>query len=161
MSSTTLVEAIRPQARLGFLAGVLCCVTAVCQAAPNPQDGSSNAVLAKLVWENGPHRVRLTGEYLDSAVETQVLTGLGPAFTFGPNPVWTVDALNARDTTERMRASLDWTYDGSSDDAIEYAFLSAYWQDAEDWQFALEERTTLTATPAPDRERCALDSHRG
>lgn len=39
MSSTTLVEAIRPQARLGFLAGVLCCVTAVCQAAPNPQDG--------------------------------------------------------------------------------------------------------------------------
>jgi len=123
------------------------------RTAPNPQDGRSDAVLAKLVWDNGPHRVRLTGEYLDSAVETQVLTGLGPAFTFGPNPVWTVDALNARDTTERLRASLDWAYEGSSDDAIEYAFLSAYWQDAEDRQFALEERTTLTATPAPDRER--------
>lgn len=123
------------------------------RTAPNPQDGRSDAVLAKLVWDNGPHRIRLTGEYLDSAVETEVLTGLGPAFTFGPNPVWIVDALNARDTTERLRASLDWTYDGSPEDAIQYAFLSAYWQDAEDRQFAFEERTTLTATPAPDRER--------
>ncbi len=123
------------------------------RTAPNPQDGRSDAVLAKLVWDNGPYRIRLTGEHLDSAVETQVLTGIGPAFTFGPNPVWTVDALNARDTTERLRASLDWTYDGSPEDAIEYAFLSAYLQDAEDRQFALEERTTLTATPAPDRER--------
>lgn len=127
--------------------------TGPARTAPNPQDGASNAVLAKLVWDNGPHRVRLTGEWLDTAVETEVLTGLGPAFTFGPRPVWTVDGLNARDTTERMRASADWTYDGSPDDAIEYAFLSAFWQDAEDRQFAFEERTTLTATPAPDRER--------
>ena len=120
---------------------------------PNPQDGSSDAVLAKLVWDNGPHRIRLTGEWLESAVETEVLTGLGPAFTFGPRPVWNVDALNARDTAERKRASLDWTYDGNPGDVIEYAFLSAYWQDAEDRQFAFEERTTSTATPAPDRER--------
>jgi hemoglobin/transferrin/lactoferrin receptor protein len=123
------------------------------RTAPNPQDGESNAVLAKLVWDQGAHRIRLTGEWLESAVETEVLTGLGPAFTFGPRPVWNVDALNARDTTGRARASLDWTYDGSSGDAIEYAFLSAYWQDAEDRQFAFEERTSLTATPAPDRER--------
>jgi len=120
---------------------------------PNPQDGRSDAVLAKLVWDNGPHRIRLTGEWLESAVETEVLTGLGPAFTFGPRPVWNVDALNARDTAARKRASLDWTFDGSPEDAIEYAFLSAFWQDAEDRQFAFEERTTLTATPAPDRER--------
>lgn len=123
------------------------------RTAPNPQDGRSNAVLAKLVWDNGPHRVRLTGEWLDAAVETEVLTGLGPAFLFGPAPVWIVDALNARDTNERVRASLDWTYDGSPDDAIEYAFLSAYWQDAEDRQFAFEERTPLGFAPAPDRER--------
>ncbi len=127
--------------------------TGPARTAPNPQDGRSDAVLAKLVWDNGPHRIRLTGEWLDSAVETEVLTGLGPAFTFGPRPVWNVDALNARDTTERKRASLDWTYDGTSGDAIEYAFLSAFWQDAADRQFAFEERTTLTATPAPDRER--------
>ena len=123
------------------------------RTAPNPQDGTSDAVLGKLVWERGAHRIRLTGEWLESAVETEVLTGLGPAFTFGPRPVWTVDALNARDTTARARASLDWTYDGNPGDAIEYAFLSAYWQDAEDRQFAFEERTSLTATPAPDRER--------
>ena len=123
------------------------------RTAPNPQDGRSDAVLAKLVWDNGPHRIRLTGEYLDSAVETEVLTGVGPAFTFGPRPVWTVDALNARDTNSRVRASVDWTYDGTPEDAIEYAFLSAFWQDAEDRQFAFEERTTLAATPAPDRER--------
>ncbi|MEQ5789103.1 TonB-dependent hemoglobin/transferrin/lactoferrin family receptor [Erythrobacter sp. NFXS35] len=123
------------------------------RTAPNPQDGRSDAVLAKLVWDNGPHRVRLTGEWLDSAVETEVLTGLGPAFLFGPAPVWTVDALNARDTNERVRASLDWTYDGSPDDLIEYAFLSAFWQDNEDRQFAFEERTQLGFIPAPDRER--------
>jgi hemoglobin/transferrin/lactoferrin receptor protein len=123
------------------------------RTAPNPQDGRSDAVLAKLVWDNGPHRVRLTGEWLDSAVETEVLTGLGPAFTFGPNPVWIVDGLNARDTTERKRASLDWTYEGAAGDAIQHAFLAAYWQDAADRQFAFEERTSLTAAPAPDRER--------
>jgi len=127
--------------------------TGPARTAPNPQDGESNAVLAKLVWDKGPHRIRLTGEWLESAVETEVLTGLGPAFTFGPRPVWIVDALNARDTTARTRASLDWTYNGNSGDVIEYAFLSAYWQDAEDRQFALEERTSLTAIPAPDRER--------
>lgn len=123
------------------------------RTAPNPQDGTSDAVLAKLVWDNGPHRVRLTGEWLDAAVETEVLSGLGPAFTFGPFPVWIVDALNARDTNQRRRASLDWTYDGAPGEAIEYAFVSAYWQETEDRQFAFEERTPLTATPAPDRER--------
>ncbi len=127
--------------------------TGPARTAPNPQDGHSDAVLAKLVWDNGPHRIRLTGEWLGSAVETEVLSGLGPAYTFGPAPVWTVDALNARDTNQRKRASLDWTYEGAPDDAIEHAFLSAYWQDAEDRQFAFEERTSLTATPAPDRER--------
>jgi hemoglobin/transferrin/lactoferrin receptor protein len=123
------------------------------RTAPNPQNGTSDAVLAKLVWDNGPHRIRLTGEWMEAAVATEVLTGLGPAFTFGPAPVWNVDALNARDTTARKRASADWTFDGTSADAIEYAFLSAYWQDAGDRQFALEERTSLTAVPAPDRER--------
>jgi len=120
---------------------------------PNPQIGRSDAVLAKLVWNSGAHRIRLTGEYLDTEVRTEVLTALGPTFLFGPAPVWNVDRLNARDTNERARASLDWTYDGDADNAIEYAFLSAYWQDAEDRQFAFEERTPLSFIPAPDRER--------
>ncbi len=123
------------------------------RTAPNPQDAQSNAMLAKLVWDNGPHRIRLTGEWLDTVVRTEVLSGLGPALQFGPTPLWTVDALNARDRTSRTRASVDWTYDGSPGEVIEYAFLSAYWQDAGDRQFALEERSPLTPAPAPDRER--------
>jgi hemoglobin/transferrin/lactoferrin receptor protein len=126
--------------------------TGPARTAPNPQDGSSDAVLGKLVWNSGPHRVRLTGEWFETVVETQVLSGLGPVFTFGPNPVWTVDALNARDSRKRKRASLDWSYDGSAGQVIESAFVSAYWQDAAERQFAFEERTSLTATPAPDRE---------
>jgi hemoglobin/transferrin/lactoferrin receptor protein len=110
-------------------------------------------VLAKLVWDNGPHRIRLTGEYLDTAIESEVLTAIGPTFLFGPSPVWNTDSVNARDTNERVRASLDYTYEGTPDDLIEYAFASAYWQDNEDRQFAREERTPLSFIPAPDRER--------
>lgn len=123
------------------------------RTAPNPQDGTSNAVLGKLVWDNGPHRIRLTGEYLDTAVASNVLTGLGPVRLFGPAPVWNVDALTARDTISRVRGSVDWTFEGQKGEAIEYAFLAADWQQGEDEQFAFEERTPLGTTPAPDRER--------
>ncbi|EAQ29101.1 TonB-dependent receptor [Erythrobacter sp. NAP1] len=120
---------------------------------PNPQDGESNAVLGKLVWDNGDHRLRLTGEWLETEVFTNALTGLGPAFLFGPAPVWTVDRLEAEDTTSRARVSADWTYEGEADDLIEYAFLAAYYQDAEDRQFTEEDRTALGFIPAPDRTR--------
>lgn len=123
------------------------------RTAPNPQDGASDAVLGKLVWNRGAHRLRLTGEFLNTVVETEVLSGLGPAFLFGPAPVWTVDRLDARDSNRRLRASLDWTYEGAAGDAVEYAHIAAFWQDARDRQFAIEERTPLGRTPAPDRER--------
>jgi hemoglobin/transferrin/lactoferrin receptor protein len=123
------------------------------RTAPNPQDGSSDALLAKLVWDNGVHRLRFTGEYLDTAVNTELLQAVGPQRLFGPVPVWNVDSLTARDTVRRKRASLDWTYGGSSDDLIEYAFVSAYWQEADNRQFADERRTQLGFVPAPDRTR--------
>src|SRR5690606_3488603 len=44
---------------------------------PNPQDGRSDALLGKLVWNAGSHRLRLTGEYLQREVHTRVLTGEG------------------------------------------------------------------------------------
>ncbi len=118
---------------------------------PNPQDGESDALLGKLVWNRDGHRVRLTGEYLQRSVHTDVLTGEGPAFLFGPVPSWIVDSLTADDETERARASLDWTWNG--DGAIEYAHLAAYWQNGEDIQFSDEDRTPVNATPRPDRER--------
>lgn len=118
---------------------------------PNPQDGSSDAFLGKLVWASGAHRLRLTGEHLESEVFSDVLSGEGPAFLFGPSPSWIVDNLDALDTTKRSRVSLDWTYTGEG--AVDYAHVAAYWQDGRDVQFTDEDRSPVSATPRPDRER--------
>ena len=118
---------------------------------PNPQDGNSNAVLGKLVWDTGAHRVRLSGEYLETEVATEILSGQGPAFLFGPFPSWIVDDLTALDTTERGGVSLDWTYAGEG--VIDYAHAAAYYQDGQDVQFTDEDRSPVSATPRPDRER--------
>ncbi len=118
---------------------------------PNPQDGTSDAFLGKLVWDTGAHRVRLSGEYLETEVATDVLSGQGPAFLFGPFPSWIVDDLTALDTTERGRVSLDWTYVGEG--VIDYAHAAAYYQTGEDVQFTDEDRSPVSATPRPDRER--------
>ncbi|RYY28206.1 MAG: TonB-dependent hemoglobin/transferrin/lactoferrin family receptor [Sphingomonadales bacterium] len=102
----------------------------------NPQDGHSNAFLGRFTWETGGHKLRLTGEYLDTFLSTDVLTGRSA----------TIDLLRARDTGKRARVAADWTWTGEG--AIDYWRLSAYWQDAEDRQFTDEDRT-----PAADRER--------
>lgn len=122
---------------------------------PNPQDGKSNALLGKLVWSSGGHRLRLTGEYLKSELFTDVLTGQGPAYLFGPFPSWIVDDLTANDSTKRTRLSLDWTWNGPADGsaAVDYAHVAAYWQDGKDLQFTDEDRSPISATPRPDRER--------
>ncbi len=102
----------------------------------NPQDGRSNAALGRIVYESGGHRFRLTGEYLDTHLFTDVLTGHSA----------TVLNLDATDTGNRARAAIDWTWDGTG--AIEQARLGAYWQDSEDRQFTFEDRN-----PAVDRTR--------
>ena len=103
----------------------------------NPQDGRSNAVLGRVVYEPGTgSRFRLTGEYLDTDLATDVLTGRSA----------TVDLLHARDTGKRGRIAGDWIWTGEG--AFEFARISAYWQNAEDRQFTDEDRT-----PAADRER--------
>ncbi|NYT42547.1 TonB-dependent hemoglobin/transferrin/lactoferrin family receptor [Sphingomonas sp. R-74633] len=104
---------------------------------PNPQDGHSNAVLGRLVYEpDASNRFRLTGEYQDSKVFTNVLTGLSTS----------VDLLQARDTTKRGRIAGDWFWKGEG--LFDHARISAYWQDGENRQFTDEDRT-----PAADRER--------
>lgn len=122
---------------------------------PNPQDGESNAFLGKLVWSRGAHKVRLTGEYLERKLFSDILSGQGPVFLFGSTPSWIVDRMTARDKTRRSRASIDYTYDSGEKGSglIDYAHLAAYWQDGKDRQFALEERSPTGATPRPDRER--------
>lgn len=104
---------------------------------PNPQDGRSNAVLGRLVYEpDASNRFRITGEYQDSHVFTNVLTGLSS----------TVDLLQARDSTKRGRIAGDWFWKG--DGLFDHARVSAWWQDGENRQFTDEDRT-----PAADRER--------
>lgn len=108
---------------------------------PNPQDAQSDALLGKLVWEDGGHRIRFTGEYLRSKLFTEVLSGLGPS-GYG----WNVDLLEGDDRTERTRFSIDYTWEGEG--AIDYAHFAAYWQDGEDIQFTREDRS-----PSVDRTR--------
>ncbi|PKP91914.1 MAG: TonB-dependent hemoglobin/transferrin/lactoferrin family receptor [Alphaproteobacteria bacterium HGW-Alphaproteobacteria-16] len=103
---------------------------------PNPQDGRSNAALGRIVYESGGHRLRLTGEYLDTHLYTDVLTGRTAS----------VLDLTATDTGHRWRGAINWTWDGAG--RIEMARLSAYLQDSEDYQFTFEDRD-----PAVDRTR--------
>ena len=99
---------------------------------PNPQDGHSNAATARIVWDPaGGHRLRLTGEYQDNALVTDLLSGRSA----------TVDNLVARDTGKRWRVAGDWIWEG--DGALEMARVSAYWQSAKDRQFTQEDRTPL------------------
>lgn len=104
---------------------------------PNPQDGRSNAALARIVYDpaNG-HKLRLTGEYLDTHLYTNGLTGV----------TTTVDRLEGFDSGERKRVSLDWSWQGEG--AIDFARVALYWQDGEDNQYTEEDRT-----PAADRTR--------
>jgi len=122
---------------------------------PNPQDGESNALLGKLVWSDGNHRLRFTGEYLEREVFSDILSGRGPVVLFGPTPSWIVDNLTANDTTERVRSSVDWTWQANEQGAglLDYVHIAAYYQDGKDRQFANEERSPTGATPRPDRER--------
>ncbi|WP_287940979.1 TonB-dependent hemoglobin/transferrin/lactoferrin family receptor [Sphingopyxis sp.] len=111
--------------------------TGAARTMPNPQDGRSNAALARIVYDpaNG-HKLRLTGEYLGTHLFTDGLSSLSP----------TVELLQGIDTGERKRVSLDWSWQGEG--AIDFARVALYWQDGEDVQFTDEDRT-----PAADRER--------
>ncbi|HTU12814.1 MAG TPA: TonB-dependent hemoglobin/transferrin/lactoferrin family receptor [Allosphingosinicella sp.] len=114
----------------------------------NPLDTRSNAVLGKLVLDaGGGHRFRLTGEYGDSRVETDVISGrTTPPAAPNPLPATAVIDLYARDTIDRARVSLDWRYTGEG--AIDFAQVAIYWQQANNRQFTFEDRNT-----AADRTR--------
>ncbi len=111
--------------------------TGAARTEPNPQDGKSNAVLARIVYDpaNG-HKLRLTGEYLDTHLYTNGLTGI----------TTTVDRLEGFDSGTRKRVSLDWSWEGEG--LIDFARAAVYWQDGEDNQYTEEDRT-----PAADRTR--------
>lgn len=111
----------------------------------NPMDGHSNAVLGRLVWQpGGGHKLRLTGEYTDTSVFTEVLSGRSVP-SVNPNAI-IIDLLQGTDTGERTRVAADWSWEGEG--AIEHAQIGVYWQKAKDHQFTREDRTN-----AADRTR--------
>lgn len=111
--------------------------TGAARTIANPQDGKSNAGMGRIVIEpGGGHKLRLTGEYLDTHLFTDVLTGRSA----------TVDLLQAVDTGSRGRVAFDWSWQGEG--TVDYARLGLYWQQSKDRQFTDEDRT-----PAADRER--------
>lgn len=114
---------------------------------PNPQDGKSNAALARIVYDpaNG-HKLRLTGEYLDTHLYTNGLTGVTATRNAAGVITSSVDRLEGFDSGERKRVSLDWSWEGEG--AIDFAGVALYWQDGEDNQYTEEDRT-----PAADRTR--------
>jgi hemoglobin/transferrin/lactoferrin receptor protein len=101
----------------------------------NPQDISSNAVFGKLVYQPAVgHRLRLTLDHLDSVTDTDALSAVTGV---------TLD-LQAHDTTDRDRVSLDYRYTGAG--FIDSAYVAVYGQTSESNQFAAEDRTSTDRT---------------
>ncbi|WP_380878706.1 TonB-dependent receptor [Sphingomonas sp. DBB INV C78] len=120
----------------------------------NPQDTKSDALLGKIVWTpNDAHRLRLTVDYLNDHVDTNVLSGITPTPASGVLPATAVIGLTAADSTERTRVSFDWRYQGSG--AIDSAQIALWYQDSESRQFTAEDRNT-----AADRTRLNIFQNR-
>lgn len=72
----------------------------------NPQDYYSNNFLGKLVFRpTTTDIIKLTGEYSEKQLNTNMLTDISVA------PATTVVDSKARDNTERLRISIDYTHD--------------------------------------------------
>jgi hemoglobin/transferrin/lactoferrin receptor protein len=104
---------------------------------PNSQELSSDALLAKLVWDVAPdHRLGLTWESYTSNVDADVLSGRSA----------TVLDLRAEDETSRQRVGLDWRTEALP--GLDEASFTVYRQVSETRQFTFEDRA-----PAADRTR--------
>ena len=111
---------------------------------PNPQDFTTHSVLGKLVFQpSDAHRFRLSGEYYDREIESEVYSARAVLPT--PTPTATLD-LDALDTIKRSRLALDYVYRGEG--LVDRALISLYRQASENREFAAEDRNT-----SPDRER--------
>jgi hemoglobin/transferrin/lactoferrin receptor protein len=104
----------------------------------NPQDASSNAVLAKLIFSpTDSQRLRLTYDHLDSVLDTNVLSAIAKPPLIGSS----VLALKTHDTTRRDRIGLDYRYAAEAG-LIQAADVAAYFQTSRTNQFGAEDRNT-------------------
>jgi hemoglobin/transferrin/lactoferrin receptor protein len=124
---------------------------------PNPQSGRSNNFLAKLVYNlDESNQIKLTGEFLDRKVDTDVLSSQGLVFTGSPVPIARIDSLRANDTIRRDRYALNYEYN-NPDSSLFFQYLNAqiYYQSAESTETSTEFRrvTPPLETGAANRRR--------
>ena len=106
----------------------------------NPQDLSSDALLAKLVWDFAPNQsLRLTYDGYRMESDAVVLSGRATRpVAAPPTSATAVLNLTAADTTERDRVSLDWRF--SDVFGLDEGQVAAYGQTAETRQYTFEDR---------------------
>lgn len=112
----------------------------------NPQEITSDAWLAKLVWDFSPNQsLRLTYDNYQMDMNAQVLSGRASRFVTAP-PASATAVLNllAADTTERERIGLDWRFENAL--GLDRGRVSAYVQDATTRQFTYEDRVGTDRT---------------
>ena len=107
----------------------------------NPQDNTSDAILAKLVWAFAPKQtLRLTYENFQLDSDYNVLSGR-TARTVAATPPTAATAvlgLAAADATERERLSLDWRF--SDVFGLDEGQVAVYGQDSTNRQYTYEDR---------------------
>jgi hemoglobin/transferrin/lactoferrin receptor protein len=112
----------------------------------NPEDNTSNAGLAKLIYTpNDHHRFRLTLDHLDRQIDWTVLSAIAKP----PLASTSVLGLTAFDKMRRDRLSFDHRFTGG-EGLIRSAQTTAYYQNSHTKQFSAEDRNT-----AADRTRDA------
>ena len=111
---------------------------------PNPQDRSSQQMLAKFVFTGSPGNVlRLTGETYDTDVTSNVFSQLGQR-RYGPMTIST-SAIKAIDKQDRWRMSIDHTLvERTGLDVLAWSF---YGQANDTSQVVDETRTTMGFGP--------------
>lgn len=103
---------------------------------PNPQDYSSDAAMARLVFQpSDAHRFRLTADWGQREIVTESLTARTA----------TVLDLDGRDESDRSRIGFDYTYENDGG-AIDRAFVAVYAQESSLLQFSDEDRTSTDRT---------------
>jgi hemoglobin/transferrin/lactoferrin receptor protein len=120
----------------------------VARTTANPEDDSSNAVLARVVYNANAHnRVRLTYDHLDRDTDWNVLSGIARPIPSLSST--SVIGLTAFDRVKRDRVSLDHRFTGG-EGLIQSATTTAYYQKSDTRQYSAEDRFT-----AVDRTRDA------
>ncbi|KRA66519.1 TonB-dependent receptor [Caulobacter sp. Root655] len=112
----------------------------------NPEDNSSNAVLARVVYNlSDQNRFRLTYDHLDRDVDWTVLSAIAKP----PLVATSVLGLTAFDRMKRDRVTLDHRFTGGQG-LIRSATTTLYYQNSTTRQYSAEDRNT-----AVDRTRDA------